>query len=668
MNQSTMSAYRADIDGLRAIAVLSVIIFHIEKDWLPGGFVGVDIFFVLSGYLISLYIFQKILDNSFSLAEFYRRRIKRIAPAMLVVLVVVLIVAQLVMLPEDALKTSESVIWSLLSVTNIYFYFSQDVSYFASAMNEKPLLHFWSLGVEEQFYLFWPLILMAIYRLLNARHFLYFLIFISACSFVSAQYYYHISPSFVYYMLPTRAGELLIGAIVAHIILHRKSTTLAGADAISLFGAILIILSFIFISEEDIFPGFIALLPTIGTACIIYSGQYKVTWLARVLMAKPLVAIGLISYSAYLWHWPIIAFFRYGLFESTWISFSFLLCSSLLLGWASFQFIEKPFRYTSWSFKKVLVKQYLVPSGSLFAFALLCIFLGGYGVRGFSDSYQKALTEIRSSALPAYSYKYVCQKGKISTKDFTSEACIVGAKSSENHPQKEKNSAIKNQAPSAILIGDSNAAHYVGMVGAFAQKQGFTFRNLQISACPPVIEKVEKYASRKYLANCRASLKRLWPMLKEYKVIIVSASWLNYQNRSAGFLVSFYKTVNSLTNNSQEVIILGKAPVIPSYNQDCLARSLSFPFIKCNESLTYLDSKIEEINLALLKFSQLTERVEYFDANDFLCRNKNCSAYNKNGKPMYFDTSHLSIPGSWQLGKDIIRHEGVPYPFNLIGE
>ena len=162
MNNQT-NKYRADIDGLRAIAVLSVIIFHLDKNILPGGFVGVDIFFVLSGYLISLYIYEKMAQGQFSITEFYRRRIKRIAPAMLAVLLFVLIVSQLLLLPKDAKAVSESVIWSLLSMVNIHFYLSQDTSYFAAAMDEKPLLHFWSLAVEEQFYLVWPVILLIFY-------------------------------------------------------------------------------------------------------------------------------------------------------------------------------------------------------------------------------------------------------------------------------------------------------------------------------------------------------------------------------------------------------------------------------------------------------------------------------------------------------------------------
>jgi len=156
--------YRADVDGLRAVAVLAVIIFHINPDYLPGGFVGVDVFFVISGYLISLYIFKELDKGTFSLSEFYRRRIKRIVPTMMAVLFVVVGLSSLILLPDDASNVAYSGLWSLLSLANVYFYIFSDASYFASSMNEKPLLHFWSLGVEEQFYIFWPLILMLVYN------------------------------------------------------------------------------------------------------------------------------------------------------------------------------------------------------------------------------------------------------------------------------------------------------------------------------------------------------------------------------------------------------------------------------------------------------------------------------------------------------------------------
>lgn len=157
--------YRADIDGLRSIAVLSVIIFHINKNIIPGGFVGVDIFFVISGYLITLHILRDLDRKVFSIVEFYRKRIKRIVPAMLTVVLISIVVAQIIFRPNDAEKVSESGLWSLFSMANVYFWKFQDTSYFAAANHEMPLLHLWSLGVEEQFYIFWPLILLVTYRI-----------------------------------------------------------------------------------------------------------------------------------------------------------------------------------------------------------------------------------------------------------------------------------------------------------------------------------------------------------------------------------------------------------------------------------------------------------------------------------------------------------------------
>ena len=655
------NSYRADIDGLRAIAVLSVVIFHIDKNILPGGFVGVDIFFVISGYLISLYIFQQIDRKTFSITEFYRRRIKRIAPAMLAVLIVVIPLSQLILLPDDAKNVAESGIWSLLSMANIYFYSSQDLGYFASTMNEKPLLHFWSLGVEEQFYIIWPIILLFLYRGKYSSLFLYSLIFISLLSFCSAQYFFDVSPSFVYYMLPTRAGELLIGSIVAYLIYQpiRKEYSYSVLNSMSLLGFILIILSLIVISKDSVFPGFICLLPTMGTAFIIFSGHYGTNSLNRYLTFKPLVNIGLISYSTYLWHWPVIAFFRYGLFEQTWLVNIILFCITLVLGWLSFRFIEQPFRYSTLSTKRLFIKLYLVPGASITLLALLFYSLDGYGVRWFSPQYQTKLTSINTDVKAAYHYKYVCQRSRIDIKDIENTHCILGNKT---------NNESGSTTPQIILIGDSNAAHYVGMIGAFAKEQGFSFRNLQISACPPVKNSIKQYVNIKHFKNCRDSLKLLWQYLEQFRVIIISASWLSYQLKSDGFLVDFYQTVKQLIKQGKQVILIGKAPIISSYNQSCLSRSLSFPFVNCYKPSILMDKNISSINLSLKTFSVENENVDYFDANDFICRNKNCSAFSLNGEAIYFDKSHLSIPGSWKLGREIIKYEGVPYPFNVLNE
>ncbi len=213
--------YRGDIDGLRAIAVLSVIVFHIDAALLPGGFVGVDVFFVISGYLITGNIVQELNSGRFSLLEFYRRRVKRIAPAMLVVTAVVMLAAYLLMLPEQLRDTGKSAVFSLASLANVYFWLYQDTGYFAQSSLELPLLHLWSLGVEEQFYLLWPLLLVAVYRRADKLTLVLAMAACAVASFWMGSALFEQAPSFVYYMLPSRAGELLLGALVAVLVNER---------------------------------------------------------------------------------------------------------------------------------------------------------------------------------------------------------------------------------------------------------------------------------------------------------------------------------------------------------------------------------------------------------------------------------------------------------------
>ena len=269
--------YRKDIDGLRAIAVLAVILFHVDKQLIPGGFVGVDIFFVISGYLISRSILQDVEAGCFSLAQFYRSRIKRIAPPMLVMVFFTIVAAQLVFVPEDAERAAESGLWSVFSAANIYFWRHLDTSYFAPASNEAPLLHLWSLGVEEQFYFIWPLLLMAVYRRQRALAFLGCAAAAALASFTLAQFGYGSDPAFTYYMLPTRAGELLLGAMVAVFMQRRAYRPFARPASLAMAwaGALLLAASLGFTSEGQVFPGWLAVPPTLGTALLIAAGHCR---------------------------------------------------------------------------------------------------------------------------------------------------------------------------------------------------------------------------------------------------------------------------------------------------------------------------------------------------------------------------------------------------------
>ncbi len=648
------SNYRPDIDGLRAIAVLSVILFHIDKALIPGGFIGVDIFFVISGYLISLNILKDLERGRFSIADFYRRRIKRIAPPMLIVVAVTLVTAQWLILPEDAEKAAQSGLWSLLSLANVYFWLYQDTSYFAAASSELPLLHLWSLGIEEQFYIFWPLILMAAYRPTRAKGFFAVAALIGLGSFVIGEWLFDRAPSFVYYMLPTRAGELLMGGLIAFFVLrhvgHRVPQKAVAPMAV--IGLLLLVFSFFMLSEGQVFPGLRAIPPTLGTALLIFAGHCNHNIVSRLLALRPLVWVGLISYSAYLWHWPLLAFFRYGHREIGLFAGIAVFALTILLAWLTYRFVERPARRSKASTLQVLMRQFVLPAGALAIFALAAMKLDGYGLRWFSANYKSQQTALRQETLPAYSYKYVCQRQKLTTADAQDARCVVGADSTA--------------APRALLWGDSNAAHYVGMFGAFANQDGYRFRNLAVGSCPPIFGDPNAFVSAQRLPDCRDSSAVARQAINDFKTVVISANWLSYQNHSDQFLDTFFATVKTLEKEQRQVILIGKAPVFDHYDRRCQEKALSYPLLACPAFTSPLTEDVARVNAKLRAFAERSANVKYFDAAHYLCPQGACSAFDGFGRPSYYDASHLSMPASWALGKRILQQGGVPPPFDLI--
>lgn len=316
------SRYRAHLDGLRGVAVLAVIAFHLRGNRMPGGFTGVDVFFVISGFLITSQILAETISSRFSYAEFYRRRIRRIAPAMLVVVLVTVVAAQLFLLPEDATATARSALWSIAGLANVWFWRNLDTGYFAEDSATVPLLHLWSLGIEEQFYLLWPPLLRL---LVGARHrpgppareriapgfaASTSLVAVASGSYALGSVLASRAPAFAYYMLPTRAGELLLGALVALVVRGGVAKRIPPrlADGLGIAGLVSIGGSFLLLSGNDPFPGWLALPPTLGAALVILSGEAHLGPTTKALSGGPLVGVGLLSYSLYLWHWPFIAF------------------------------------------------------------------------------------------------------------------------------------------------------------------------------------------------------------------------------------------------------------------------------------------------------------------------------------------------------------------------
>jgi peptidoglycan/LPS O-acetylase OafA/YrhL len=648
------TTYRPDIDGLRAIAVLSVILFHIDKRLIPGGFVGVDIFFVISGFLISLHILQEIEAGQFSIVEFYRRRVKRIAPPMLVVVLITLIAAQFLMIPEDAERAADSALWSLVSLANVYFWWHQDTSYFSAASSELPLLHLWSLGVEEQFYIIWPIVLLLVYRKPYSKLFIVLTALVAMASYAAGQYWFASHSSFVYYMLPTRAGELLIGALVAVGVLRGVENRVSAFAAVATggVGLTLIVGSLFLLNEEMVFPGLLAVPPTLGAAMLILAGYCARNRISALLTVKPLLWVGLVSYSAYLWHWPILAFIRYGYGEVGLIPGAVVMVLTFGLAWLSYRFIEQPARYSKATAKTVFTVQYILPAGAIAVLALAAMYIDGYGLRWHSVDYKSSLATFRDQTRPAYLFDYVCQRQRVSATDIHNEHCVLGAKVGAN--------------PKVILWGDSNAAHYVGVIGAIAREAKFSFRNIEIGSCPPLLADPEPFVNAKRLPDCLGSASTIREAVMAADIVIISASWSDYLLRSDKFLDVFFETTKSLTDAGKQVILMAKAPAVAGYDRRCREKALSYPFLECSSAAISTTAEVATVNASLKRHADQTPNVAYFDIASYLCPTGRCSAFDAEGKSLYYDPSHLSLPGSWLVGGMILGKVGVPEPFSRI--
>lgn len=639
------SAYRADIDGLRAVAVLSVIVYHLNARVLPGGFVGVDIFFVISGFLITKHIMEELRAGRFSVLDFYRRRVKRIAPAMFVVVAATVLAAQFILLPEAAESTAESGLWSVASLANIFFWRNLDTSYFAAPAQLIPLLHLWSLGVEEQFYFIWPLVLMACFA---AKRFALMAGAAALLSFAAAQVMYPHSPAFVYYMLPTRAGELLAGAVVASMVL-RGQARLAGLWTAAI-GALLVGGSLAFLDERQTFPGMLAIPPVLGAALLILAGE-RGNALSRALSAKPLVWVGLVSYSAYLWHWPLMAFWRYGHGSIAWPAAVIIFVLTMTLAWLSYRYVEQPARASRANWLVVFTRQYAVPAAVIGFACIVMMKIDGYGLRWLSSEYKENLARIRSQHRPNYEWEYVCQRQRLTSADARDPRCIIGASASDT---------------SIVLWGDSNASHYVGMLGAFAKAGGWEFRNIATGMCPPIDADPAPFVFPARIADCRASLEVARPVVDGADVVILSGSYVLYELFSADFWPQFFATVRRLAHSERQVILLGKIPEVRGFDALCPEKALSFPRLDCGNTRVTVADEYRAANSRLREFADSTPNVAYFDAVHHICPAGICSSLTPDGTPIYLDAVHITIPASWAIGERILREDGVPSVFALL--
>lgn len=652
--KSIGSTYRPDIDGLRAIAVLSVVMYHVNKNIVPGGYVGVDIFFVISGFLITGNIWSEIQRGKFSLVDFYVRRIHRIYPAFAVVTAFTLAAGCCLMLAPDLVRLARSAFWAAFSAPNVYFWKYLDTSYFAPATEQEPLLHMWSLGVEEQFYFVWPVLLLLLSRAFWKSGALAGVVAtaIGVLSFAYAQEFLSSAPKFTYYMLPARAGELLFGAVIA-LFMQRKDV--AGwavsiprwiAEACSVIGLLLLACSMAVLDSSSDFPGVNSIWPCLGAGLLIVGGSGG-AWISRTIMSfQGLVFVGLISYSLYLWHWPVLAFIRYFYGHVDFAAGVFALVFISVTSWLSYRFVEIPARRWRPGILKSVLFVWLVPLVALAGTSLFILSKDGFrGAIESSEKYRERVAEMNQAVAPAFAFDYVCQVSVTNMSLMTDTRCVVGAPS-------------RDGPVNVLLWGDSKASQFVGLFDELGKNAGVSIRNIEHSSCPPVF--ADDFGGGKYRDSCNRFWRAARPHLVSgtYKVVLLGGSWEYYSGMN-GFSESFQNTLSELLDAGVRVVFITDVPRYPGYNRECLQRGVRVPWsIDCGSQESVIDGRLSSFELEMLEIARSDpSRLTFLDAKTLLCTGGICRGW-RGSTPLYFDEVHISLQGGRLLGRELLQSEG----------
>jgi len=536
------TTYRADIDGLRAIAVLAVLAFHADIG-LPGGYVGVDVFFVISGFLITGLILKDLEAERFSLLRFWERRIRRILPALALVLLFCLVAGAFFLLPLDYAELGRSAIAQALLSANFYFW--RESGYFAQAAEMRPLLHTWSLAVEEQFYLLFPLFLVGWRRLAPAAR-LPAMLLVAAGSFGLSVYASYFHPAFNFYLLPTRAWELLIGALLAALPARRSPRPWL-AELLGILGLAAILTALLFFDRGTRFPGLAALLPCAGVAALIWANSRTSTATGRLLAMKPLVGIGLISYSLYLWHWPLLVFAKYRTLDPVPVAERLLLLA-LALGLAglSWRWVETPFR------RRTL----FASRGKIFAFAA--------GTTSLLLLFGLSLVKLEGlpSRLPAEAQRYA---------DAASDR---GSENELSLDQVEAGQLIELGARDPtmpvdfLLWGDSHAMAIVPILDLLGRENGLRGAAATHSAMTPLLGYEDRNGFSLEAKSAAAFKEGVLDFVRSRQVrhVVLAARWDYYLDSDQGtsrLRHHLLATLEKLRAEGAEVLILRQVPKQP---------------------------------------------------------------------------------------------------------
>jgi peptidoglycan/LPS O-acetylase OafA/YrhL len=627
------SHYRPDLDGLRAIAVLAVVIHHLSPESLSGGYIGVDVFFVISGYLITTIIKREIEEGPFGFARFYERRVRRLFPALFAVLTATLVAGFFVLLPSDYEETHRATLGTLFFSSNMVFWREMAAGYFAQDAKLNPLLHTWSLGVEEQFYFLYPMLLV-----LCHRHFpRYLVLLLCLAAFVSlgmATLWITSHSVAIFFLSPFRAWELLAGALVAYGVVpevHRRDVreTLAG------LGLLAMLVPAFHYDADTVFPGASALLPVLGTAMLIHIGSHGGPLSSnRLLTWRPFVYIGLISYSLYLWHWPLIVLFRFNLAMDSIEPYGpAVFLASLTLASLSYHFIEKPFRRPGVGSRRMVFS-----TAAMAGSALACAAIAGIVLQGVPQ-------RVTPQAL-------AFDGNRVATVSSTIRACERRV----HGPWTEWCRVGPTETPSTVLVwGDSHLMAWMPVLDPIFTRAGIAATIVAKSACPPLFDVDGKPKSR-----CRTIGDNVSEFLTEHPdvhTIVMSAFWGTYLG-DGSFVVpdlpdpedggvptvakSFSRTLRLLGRRNINVVVIGP---IPTY-----ARSVPMVLAwEANNGRIWEGKSAQQhrIDNAIF-FGVLNalegDHIKLMDPSEWMCAP--VCAVEVGGTSLYRDDNHLSVYGA----------------------
>ena len=640
-------AYRPDIDGLRAIAILIVLFFHVDIRAFRAGFMGVDIFFVISGYLITSILLRDLESNSFSLARFYERRARRILPPLCVVLACSAVAAYIVLMPGPLKEFGMSLMSVALFSSNLYFW--TQGGYFDLPTEENPLLHTWSLAIEEQFYIFHPLLLFFLYKSVRPVWRERLVILMACASFLFCAYATIHHSRTAFYLLPFRAWELLLGAIVAFRDndAHKAGETTARwvRECMALAGlaCIAAVLVYVRYNKNIPFPGYIALLPTIGAALLIRAGSLGQTWVSHVLAFKPLVGIGLIFYSLYLWHWPIIVFLKYsqGIKRFSSGTASMVLLLSAILAYMSWRWVENPIRK-----KTVWPRQRQVFAAAVCA---LLVLLGTgsvpYTMNGmpgrmptvvrFDDRAMKPQPRSAECHLPAFISDDIL--AMMGDKNFF---CRLGQ---------------EKETPDFLTLGDSHMDSLMPLFEKAARDHGLYGLHRSVSAGFPLLGVVSEEETRSpqfrknyitYAENVIAAVAR-WKV----KNVVLHAQWPTWGEELPLVAQGLEQTVTALEQAGVIVWVVKSIPMfadrVPeaiqkrTQHRDNLDEVFDYTLPLAEHRMS--EAGMEEVFRDLAKRHP---RVRFMDPADILCADGKRCVSAKDYQILYYDRHHLNVRGA----------------------